>query len=128
MTVGGFVTSEVTSPNCATHTTSKHIIMPPAFCHYCMKTLSSQQNYTKHLRYFASKPEETRKNHPAANSDEFGVLEQTLKMWTKPPVLADQVAQDKARSERKAANNARYYNKKRLQNQDKVKAEINRAL
>jgi hypothetical protein len=103
--------------------------MPLVICSYCEDTLSSQRNYTKHLRYYAAKPEAGRKKHPSAGSEEFRALEKTLKMWKKPPVIEDDpAAQNQAKRERKAANNARYYNKKRLNNKDKVKEEIQKAL
>jgi hypothetical protein len=132
MKVVGFGTFELRSTTSHTtlHTQSKQTTMPPAVCSYCEITLSSSQNYTKHLRYYATaKRQGPHNKHPSLDSDEFDALKKTLKMWEKPAVIEDDPeAQEQAKRGRKSTNNANYYNKKKSENENKVKAEIHKAL
>jgi hypothetical protein len=129
MTVVRFETFDLRSTICNHDIQLKQSNMAPVICPYCEDTLSSQQNYTKHLRYYSAKPEADRKKHPGEGSDEFQVLKKTLKMWKKPPVIeGDSEAEAQAKRARKAATNARYYDKKRSRNQNIVREEINKAL
>lgn len=102
--------------------------MQSVICPYCNTTIASQKNFPKHLQLYAGKDEGLRKNHPGLGSDEYRVLEKTYNMWKKPAVLDDPEEQAQAKRDRKAATNARYYSKKRLSNEDKVKQEITKAL
>jgi hypothetical protein len=97
-------------------------------CLFCGITFPQTFNYTRHLRYYGTKPESQRKEHPAMGTTEFDELKRLLNMRDMPEKEEDDEKEEEAKRKRKSERNHRHHSKKVSETQAAVAKHINLAV
>jgi len=99
---------------------------PTLTCEFCKKKFYadprlSEHSYNRHVKRYAGKSPEQRKNHPGLDSAEYKAIAAQRGFWTKP-------ATEKERLEKKSESQAKWRGKHAIESLNRAKCVVNKLL